>query len=54
MFELKNYVKNALHWALDAAEKYAEQTDNPLDDVVVKAASSILRRVFSIEEGPNG
>lgn len=49
MFELSEYVKNALKWALDAAERLAKDTTNPIDDIVVSAASAILKRAFGIE-----
>lgn len=43
-----NYIKTMLEAALEGAEAYASSTTNPIDDVVVKAAASILRRVFGI------
>lgn len=49
MFKLEEYVKNALKWALDASERLAKETTNPIDDIVVSAACAILRRAFGIE-----
>lgn len=43
-------IKKILSGALNFAEAYASRTDNNIDDVVVKAATSILRHVFGIDD----
>lgn len=49
MEEMNDHIKKVISRALDLADELAKDTSNPFDDIIVLAATKILRKVFGIE-----